>query len=132
MIANSVDQLLQIHSRFPVLAFLLSLCNPSTISLTLDFPAEVSIRSLKSTRSANLKGLLSHRLSIPLPGLRRFDISLLCFHDIVLHLLVAGAGSLVFFNTLQLGFRGVRYVMSSRIIPVLCPYIGRQGFSFDN
>src|SRR5271170_6856055 len=114
MMATSVDQLLQIHSRFPALAFLLSLCNPSTISLTLDFPAEVSSRSLKSSRSAGLKGLLSHRLSIPLPGLRRVGISLLCFHDVVLHFLAAGAGSLVFFNTLQLGFRGIQYVMSPR------------------
>ncbi len=104
--STSVDELLQIHARFPVLAFLLSLCNPSTISPTLYSP-QVPTHVIGSRRSAGLKKVLYHKFRIPLLGLYGFTISTLWLQDAALHLLAAGAASVLFYNAIQLGYRAV-------------------------
>jgi len=95
MMSTSVDELLEIHSRFPVLALLLSLSNPSTISATLSSPP-LKPRAIRSRRSEGLKLFLSQQLHIPV-----------WVHDVVLHILAAGVAGLVVFIVVQLGYRGV-------------------------
>jgi hypothetical protein len=99
----SVEDLLEIHCRFPILAFLLAMCNPSTISGTLVSTPTI-IRPLHSVRSRGLKELLSYGLPLP------FGIRIPCslwFHDFVLHFIASGCVAMISYQVLVLGWKGV-------------------------
>ncbi|KAF1849573.1 uncharacterized protein K460DRAFT_119 [Cucurbitaria berberidis CBS 394.84] len=103
LISISTDELLQIHCRFPILALLLSLSNPSTISTSLSSDP-VNIRPLHAERSLGLKKLLSYSVRLPLGN--QLSLTLL-YHDVILHVLAAGCVALIASQTLVLGVRGV-------------------------
>jgi hypothetical protein len=104
MMATPLDDLTKIHCRFPILAFLLSLSNPSAISTTLSSP-ETYKPTLFTDRSPGLKKFLSGGLYIPF-----LEIHLplpLWIHDVILHLLAAGCATIMFYQTLFLGLKGI-------------------------
>lgn len=102
--ATSVDDLVQIHSRFPILAFFLSLSNPSSISTTLS-SAKKEYKPTSTMRSPGLLSFLSTGISIPFTN-KNISIAL-WIHDLILHLLASGCVALMFYHTLILGLRGV-------------------------
>lgn len=104
MMATSVDDLIRIHVRFPFLAFLLSLSNPSSLSISISSPQK-EYRTLHTRRSESLIQLLA--AGIPSP-FTRGNISIpLWVHDLFLHILASGCVAIVFYQTLILGLRGV-------------------------
>jgi hypothetical protein len=102
--ATSIDDLLQIHSRFPILAFLLSLCNPSTISMGLSSPPPDK-RVLRKERSAGLREIIAHARRITILGCH-LPLSML-LHDILLHACASGFVVLSVWQAVILGQRGV-------------------------
>lgn len=109
--ATSTEDLLRIHHRYPVLAFLLSLCNPSTILSGLTSPPHPN-RVLAARRRLNTQRSQSYQhmktaLSITLPfsdatiGMTDF------LHDAILHILGAGIATMMIYQALLLGMRGV-------------------------
>lgn len=122
MMATSTADLLYIHHRYPLVAFLLSLCNPSTIasglvsglpfgrSLSnpekiLDSPERILLarRRLRSTRSTGYRpmiSLLTFRLDVS-------DAQIDFLHDLILHLYAAGVAVMMLWQAILLGMRGV-------------------------
>jgi hypothetical protein len=104
--ATPLDDLTKIHCRFPLLAFLLSLSNPSAISTSLSSP-ETQNRILFTDRSLGLKRLLSIGIPIPIPILDYRLPLPLWIHDVILHILAAGCVTIMLYQTLFLGLRGI-------------------------
>lgn len=102
--ATSTDDLLRIHSRFPILAFFMSLCNPSTISTSITSSPTI-IRPIQSTRSVGLRAHLEHGISIPFTKIR-FSISF-WQHDLVIHILASLVVVMIVWQTVVLGHKGV-------------------------
>jgi hypothetical protein len=122
MMATSTADLLYIHHRYPVVALLLSLCNPSTIAsgLASDLPFGRSLsssekilnsherillarRRLRSTRSTGYRPMISFltvRLHIS-------DAQIDFLHDLILHLYAAGVAGTMLWQAILLGMRGV-------------------------
>jgi hypothetical protein len=122
MMATSTIDLLYIHHRYPLLAFLLSLCNPSTIGSgfgsglasgrSLSNPEKIlhsherillARRHLRSTRST------SYRLILPFltRRLRLSDAQIDFLHDLTIHLYTAGIAAIMVRQAVLLGIRGV-------------------------
>ena len=102
--ACSTDELLRVHTRFPILAFLMSLCNPSTISAAISSsPAIIEpAHGIRSPRlRKHLKTGISKRFTI-----RQVSIPL-WLHDLVLHLIALGCTFMIFTQALLVGVRGV-------------------------
>lgn len=102
--ATSTDDLLRIHSRYPILAFFMSLCNPSTISTSITSSPSI-IRPIQSTRSVGLRARLKHGMSIPFTKIR-FSIRF-WQHDLAIHILACLTVVMIVWQTLALGHRGV-------------------------
>src|SRR5713101_1743834 len=64
MMAASSHELLQIHSRFPLPAFLISLCNPSIISMDVHAP-KITNAILQSKRSSKYNHMINKGIRIP-------------------------------------------------------------------
>ena len=103
MISIPVDDLLRIHRRLSLLAFLLSICNPSTVFGSLTFKSERS-RPLQAIRSPSLKRLSP--FGVPLPFHKHIPVTL-WFHDLLLHVIAGGCVALIMSQMLFLGIRGV-------------------------
>jgi hypothetical protein len=104
MMATSSDELLTIHCRYPVLAFLLSLCNPSTILTDLHTP-KITNRIPRTEPSARYLNLIGHGIEIP--G-TRFRIPLTNWlYELSLHILATCAASMILYQAFLLGIRGV-------------------------
>jgi hypothetical protein len=111
MMATSTNDLLRIHHRYPILAFLLALCNPSTIlsgltSAQCPDHTNQSKAMLHSMQSPAYTSMLA-RFSLRLPGSEN-RIGLTHFtHGLILHLIAAGIAAIMLWQALLLGMRGV-------------------------
>jgi hypothetical protein len=99
----STDDLLIIHCRFPVLAFILALCNPSTISGTLT-STPTDVRPLQTRRSPTLRNLLAHSLHLPFRISTRLS---LWVHDLILHIVAAECYAMIAYQVLMIGWKSV-------------------------
>jgi len=102
--STSPDDLLIVHRRWPLLALLLSFCNPSTLPTNLVSFPEVR-NSLYTKRSPSFEALIARGIPLPILGLR-IPLSNLA-HDIILHLAAFGMAAVVIWLALILGSRGI-------------------------
>lgn len=119
MMATSTDELLQLHSRYPVLAFFLSLCNPSTTAFRLSLNSRQGYDMSPSGRNPEPleRAVLTSRLAAPEQPIER----LLFARDMIggrfrtlpewqvglLHLLAALAATISIWLSLVLGIRSI-------------------------
>ncbi|KAF4626350.1 hypothetical protein G7Y89_g11812 [Cudoniella acicularis] len=104
MTSTSMDEMLIVHRRYPLLAFLLSLSNPSAISLNLASPPE-KLKTLYTIRSTGFNDFIEAGISIPFfPGIK-LPLNIL-LHDIILHFVAMTAAATVLWQALRLGSRG--------------------------
>lgn len=112
MMAIPTHDLLRIHHRYPVLAFLLSLCNPSTFlsglsSLKRLDPGHHSPDMLHSIRSPTYNKTIERFFTLQIPGTEK-QIKLSNFaYDFILHLFAVGLASIMVWQAVLLGIRGV-------------------------
>lgn len=117
---TSTDELLQVHSRYPVLAVFLSLCNPSTTSFRLSLSSRQA-HAVPSPSGGNPKplerALLTSRLA---PTEQPIERLLLAKNMIngrfrtvsewqvgFLHLVVGSAAAVAVWQSVELGVRGI-------------------------
>ncbi|KAE9380919.1 hypothetical protein N431DRAFT_459831 [Stipitochalara longipes BDJ] len=100
MMATSTDDLLLIHYRYPLLAFSLALCNPSTVLAGLNLvPSGQSTHEQHKLHSQNSQKYLQNLKN-------KTKISEF-IHDLVLHLIAASIASIMVWQAVLLGVRGV-------------------------
>lgn len=111
MVTSSHD-LLRIHHRYPLLGFLLALCNPSTIPpglSSLQHPSVIQHARdmMHSTRSNGYNNMIDRFFSVRFPGfenkLRMSNFA----HDLILHLAAIVIVALMIGQAVFLGIRGV-------------------------
>jgi hypothetical protein len=110
MTATSTNDLLLIHHRYPVLAFLLALCNPSTIlsgvqSISHHRNPRQPKQMLRSKRSQGFNEKIDQYFSLSFSAKRYIIVDLI--HDILLHLAAGGIAGIMLWQATILGMRGV-------------------------
>jgi hypothetical protein len=110
MMATSTNDLLLIHCRYPVLAFLLALCNPSTIlsgvsSISHPDNLHQTKQRLQSKRSQGFNKKIDQYLSLSFSAKRYMILDLI--HDIILHLAAGSIAGIMIWQATLLGMRGV-------------------------
>lgn len=110
--STSTKELLLIHHRYPLLAFLLAICDPSTILSGLNSihhakSVQNARHMLHSKRSKEYRTLMDRFFSIRLLGSDKTLKTPDFVYDLVLHLIAIGIAAIVMRQAVLLGIRGV-------------------------
>jgi hypothetical protein len=110
--STSTRELLLIHHRYPLLAFLLAICNPSTVLSGLNSiqdPKSVqnARHMLQSKRSEGYQIMIDRFFTIRLRGSDKKFKTPDFVYDLVLHLITICIAAIIIWQTVLLGIRGV-------------------------
>ncbi len=112
MMLTSIKKLLLIYYRYPPLAFLLAICNVSTIlsglnSIHYAKSVQHARHMLHSKRSKEYRTMMDRFFSIWLLGLDKPLKTLDFVYDLVLHLIAICIATIIMWRAVLLGIRGV-------------------------